>query len=328
TFGARSLPGNEKRRTPGEGIRRSRRPHVERELLLLLIVRAARSALGGGLGSVRIRDAGLAGAGAVGAGVAADRARVGGSRAVALHLLAALLADDLDLLGAVRRRVVAGAHLLALVQRGDAAGRAVDADDLGRVVDLERQATVEGDAVVVLVDAGNAAPDVLHGTGAGTIHRGRAVVRHRAAAVGRARSAVLARGVAHVAGGAALAHVAAVVVLAGGRRRALVLAVGRAGGAGLAVGRARRAGLAGGAVAWIGGYGAARRLGTFDGALLRRAGIARRLRFFTRARARRHQGSGCDCGADLKFHVASSGNGYAAHAERGRRGRCPAVCAG
>src|SRR5205823_7001725 len=233
----------------------SRRPHVERELLLLLIVRAARSALGGGLGSVRIRDAGLAGAGAVGAGVAADRARVGGSRAVALHLLAALLADDLDLLGAVRRRVVAGAHLLALVQRGDAAGRAVDADDLGRVVDLERQATVEGDAVVVLVDAGNAAPDVLHGTGAGTIHRGRAVVRHRAAAVGRARSAVLARGVAHVAGGAALAHVAAVVVLAGGRRRALVLAVGRAG---LAVGRARRAGLAGRARLAVGVVRAAR----------------------------------------------------------------------
>src|SRR3954468_4207483 len=404
-------------------------------LLLLLIVRTASRALGRRLGRIRIRDAGLAGARA--AAVRRAAAVIGRAGSVALHALlavAALLADDLDLLRAVRLRVIARADLLALVEGGDAASRGgVDADDLGRVVDLQGEPAIERDAVVVLVDARDATADVLRvAARRGVIHRA-AVARHRP---GGARLAIR---VAHVARGARLPRVVAVVVLlvlavrrarAGGRaarpgavlavRRAgavLVLAVGRraalAGATRLAVGvgragrvvlsvraraarRARvvpvartRVGLAGavltvlarargralvgalvrtvGRVAvavrvhatgragiriHVGGAAYARRahaaarrgaavrrpggsvhgrgigvgvrrggpgsrLAAFHRPLLGSAGGAGRPRFLVRTRARSHQGSGCDRGADMKFHLASSGVECAAQCRDG-----------
>src|SRR4051812_20975251 len=223
-------------------------------LLLLLIVRTASRALGRRLGRIRIRDAGLAGARAAAAAVQRAAAVVGRAGSVALHALlvvAALLADDLDLLRAVRLRVIARADLLALVEGGDAASRGgVDADDLGRIVDLQGEPAVERDAVVVLVDTGDAPADVLHvAARRGVVHRA-AVARHRP---GGARLAVR---VAHVARGARLPRVVAVVVLllglavrrarAGGRaaRPGAVLAIGRA-GAVLVLAVGRRAALAG-----------------------------------------------------------------------------------
>src|SRR5438067_1697770 len=164
------------------------------------------------------------------------RIRVGrvtrGVRVGLVHALLVLhrLAHDLDLVGAVRRRIETGAHLLALVDRRDAGrDRLAAADHLGLRVDGQRHAAgrlVEGDAV--LVDLGHRA---RHRPQAGVVRRSRArdaaTGGRRVAPVGRAAARHVGRA-AHAALRAAGAAAHAALLAAGGSAYAALLAAGRA----------------------------------------------------------------------------------------------------
>src|SRR5207244_2078589 len=237
--------------------------------LLLLIGRFRRGVPRRVVGVVRVRRLRLHG---VGTRAVARR------RALLVHRLLAGLAHHLDLLGAIRGRIEARAHLRPLADRGEIAGAGPAAvDDLGLVVDRQGDAVAlaraDDEALAVRIDLRHAADrrlQVRHAARrraaihrparAGGARRGvalggaalagrRAGAAERAAARARAGAALAGGGPAHAAGAGARATRAGVRIVLAGRRpggTGAALPVRRAArtGAALAVGRAARTGAA------------------------------------------------------------------------------------